>query len=253
MEFRLLLKVLALPPGLNILLGVLALALLLRWRRVGIALLAGNVLLLYCLSTPIVQVALSKPLEQAAPALAADAVANSNAQAIVLLAGATYSNAPEYDGRDTVMPGTLARIQYAAWLQRQTRLPLLVSGGSVYGDKAPIADVMARVLREEFSVPVTWTEPRSRNTQENAEYTAGILLPKEITNILLVSDASHIPRARQQFKRYGFDVIAAPTRFYSLVDYGTRPWARFYPDAQGFERSVAALHEYLGLLVARFE
>ncbi|MGI9286635.1 MAG: YdcF family protein [Pseudomonadales bacterium] len=253
MEIRLLLKVLALPPGLNILLGVLALALLLRWRRLGIALLAGNVLLLYCLSTPIVQVVLSKPLEESAPALSAAAVTASNAQAIVLLSGAVYSNAPEYDGHDSVMPGTLARMQYAAWLQRQTQLPLLVSGGSVYGDKAPIAEVMARVLREEFSIPVTWTDPSSRNTQENAKYTAEILIPKEITHIFLVTDASHIPRATQHFRHYGFDVIAAPTRFYSLVDYGARPWARFYPSASRFELSVAALHEYLGLLVARFE
>lgn len=251
MEIRLLLKVLALPPGLNILLGVLALVLLLRWRRLGIALLAANTLLLYCLSTPIVQVALTKPLEST-PAVGAAALANSDAQAIVVLAGAIYDDAPEY-GRDSVTTGTLARMQYAAYLQRQTHLPLLVSGGSVYGDKAAIAAVMARVLREEFDVPVGWAETDSRNTQENAKYTADILIPIKITRILLVSDASHIPRARQHFQRYGFDVIAAPTRFYSLLDYTERPWAYFYPSAQALERSVAALHEHLGLFVARFE
>ncbi len=251
MEIRLLLKVLVLPPGLNVVLGVLALLLLLRWRRLGIALLAGNIVLLYCLSTPIVQVALTQPLEKT-PALSAAAVASGNAQAIVLLAGAIYANAPEY-GRDSVAPGTLARIQYAAWLQRQTQLPLLVSGGSVYGDEAPIAAVMARVLREEFSVPVRWAETNSRNTQGNARYTAEILIPKEISRVLLVTDASHMPRARRHFQHYGFDVTAAPTRFYSLLDYAERPWAYFYPSAHRLERSVAALHEHLGLFVARFE
>ena len=252
MEFRLLLRVLALPPGLNILLGLLGLLLLLRWRRLAIVLLAGNIFLLYALSTPFGMLLLTKPLEGSAPALTVDDATASKAQAIVLLSGAIYVAAPEYGNLDSVMPGTLARMQYAAWLKRQTRLPLLVSGGSVYGNSAPIAEVMARVLRDELNTAVEWRETKSRNTEENAKYTADMLMPKNIKRILLVTDASHMPRASGYFRRYGFDVVAAPTRFYSVGDYSGRPWAYYYPSAYNFERSVAALHEYLGLAVARF-
>lgn len=252
MEFRLLLRVLALPPGINIALGVLGLALLGRRRRLAIALLAANLALLYCLSTPLGMTALTRPLESSAPALTAADAATSAAQAIVLLSGSIYANAPEYLGSDSVTPGTLARMQYAAWLQRRTGLPLLVSGGSVYGDKAPIAEVMARVLREEFTMPVTWIEARSRNTQENAVYTAALLRPEKVRRILLVTDASHMPRSRYYFQRYGFEVVAAPTRFYSFGERSRRPWTWLYPSGHDFERSVAALHEYLGLAVARF-
>ncbi len=251
MEFRLLLRVLVLPPGLNIVLGLFGLLLLLRWRRLAIALLAGNMLLLYALSTPFGMVMLTQPLETSTPALTIDAATTSNAQAIVLLSGAIYVAAPEYGNLDSVMPGTLARMQYAAWLKRQTQLPLLVSGGSVYGNSAPIAEVMARVLHDELSTVVTWSETNSRNTEENAKYTADMLTPQNIKRILLVTDASHMPRASSYFQRYGFDVVAAPTRFYSTGDYSGRPWAYYYPSAYNFERSVAALHEYLGLAVAR--
>ncbi len=251
MEFRLLLRILALPPGLNIALGLLGLLMLLRWRRLAITLLAGNMLLLFTLSTPWGMVLLTKPLEASAPALTVDAVTASSAQAIVLLSGAIYAAAPEYNKLDSVMPGTLARMQYAAWLKRQTQLPLLVSGGSVYGNGASIAEVMARVLRDELNTAVTWNETSSRNTEENAKYTADMLMPHNINRILLVTDASHMPRARRYFQRYGFDVVAAPTRFYSTGDYSGRPWAYYYPSAYNFERSVAALHEYLGLVIAR--
>ena len=251
MEFRLLLRVLALPPGFNIVLGLLGLLLLLRWRRLGITLLAGNMLLLYVLSTPFGMVLLTNPLEASTPALTIDDVTARKAQAIVLLSGAIYAAAPEYGRLDSVMPGTLARMQYAAWLRRQTQLPLLVSGGSVYGNGAPIADVMARILRDELDTTVEWRETSSRDTEENARYTADMLMPANIKRILLVTDASHMPRASGYFQRYGFDVVAAPTRFYSVGDYSGRPWAYYYPSAYNFERSVAALHEYLGLAVAR--
>lgn len=251
MEFRLLLRVLALPPGFNIVVGLLGLLLLLRWRRLAIALLAGNMLLLYALSTPFGMVLLTKPLEDSNPALSVNDATASDAQAIVLLSGAIYVAAPEYGKLDSVMPGTLARMQYAAWLKQRTQLPLLVSGGSVYSNGAPIAAVMTRVLRDELDTAVAWSETDSRNTEENARYTADMLGPRNIKRILLVTDASHMPRASAYFRRYGFAVIAAPTRFYSTGDYSRRPWGYYYPSASHFERSVAALHEYLGLAVAR--
>src|SRR5580765_1139325 len=54
------------------------------------------------------------------------------AEAIVVLGGGRYLDAPEYGG-DTAGPSTLERLRYGAKLGRETRLPILVSGGKPGG------------------------------------------------------------------------------------------------------------------------
>ncbi|MCJ7721943.1 YdcF family protein, partial [Candidatus Bathyarchaeota archaeon] len=53
-------------------------------------------------------------------------------QAIVVLGGGTYFEAPEYDSH-TVNQYGLVRIRYGAYLHRNTGKPLLVTGGDPLG------------------------------------------------------------------------------------------------------------------------
>jgi uncharacterized SAM-binding protein YcdF (DUF218 family) len=183
------------------------------------------------------------PLEARTHALAT--TNNTGAQAIVLLGGGRLVDAPEYGGLD--MPGhhSLARIQYAARLHRQTGLPVLITGGSPGGALEAEAVIMGRVLTEDFSVPVAWLETQSNTTAENAAMTAKMLLPLGKRRILLVTTAMHMPRAQAVFEQNGFDVVAAPTLF---LGRGSLKMANFIPAGEGVERSHAALHEWIGLL-----
>jgi len=162
-----------------------------------------------------------------------------------VLGGGRIAGAPEYGGRDVPSTQTLARLRYAARLQRATGLPLLLSGGSPDGSAESEAAVMARALREDFAVPVAWLEQRSDNTAENARYSAAQLRRAGIRRVLLVTDAMHMARAEAIFTRFGLEIVAAPTQFLgrerrSAIDY--------LPGGEGLRRTHYAAHEWVGLL-----
>ncbi|HJW02703.1 MAG TPA: YdcF family protein [Azospira sp.] len=232
---------LMLPPGNG--LALLLLALLLRHRRprAALTLAMTGALLLTVLSMPVVGDALVRRLEVAPVEPGQLRAQAKGAGAIVVLGGGRYRNAPEYGG-DTVGGETLVRLRYAALAQRQTGLPILVTGGNPEGGGSGEGEAMAQVLREEFKVPVRWVEASSGNTRENALETARLLKEANVSRVLLVSHAWHLPRASQAFLQAGLEVVPAPTVFArepaTPLDYLPRP--------EGLRKSYQALHEWLG-------
>ena len=153
-------------------------------------------------------------------------------------------HAPEYGG-ETVSSQTLERVRYGARLHRQLGLPIAVTGGVVAGLGVAEAQLMAATLREDFAVPVRWVETRSRNTRENAEFTRALLTQENVVRIILVSHASHLPRAERMFRDQGFDVVLAPTAFNTSP---STTWTLFdwIPSAKALLVSWYATHEHLG-------
>jgi len=238
-------RIFLMPPTSMVILIFAGLIMRRRWPRAGRALSTGAALLLLLLSTTAGALLLVRPLEAYNPPLPAGHT--GQAQAIVVLAAGSIEHAPEYGGADMPDQVALTRITYAAHLQRRTGLPLLVSGGQ--GDStrnvAPKATVMARVLREEFGVPVQWIEDRSETTASNASLSAPILKAAGIKRVLLVTHAMHMERARRSFESHGIAVVPAPTMFHSGK--GWSPWL-LLPTASGLYRSYYATHEWVGLL-----
>lgn len=230
---------LLLPPLSLIALLMLGMVLLPgRHAAAGKRLIWLAIVLLYLLSTPFVGRGLLATLEPALPARNP-----GDAQAIVVLGGGVYHDAPEYAG-DTVKSTTLERIRYAARLKRLTGLPLLASGGHPEGGEAESL-LMRKVLRTDFGLGTRWIESASSNTAENALYTRKILAPLGINRILLVTHAWHMKRARAAFENAGFTVIPAPTIFATAHALTALD---FLPSAQGLLQSRTALHEWLGIL-----
>ena len=107
---------------------------------------------------------------------------------------------------------------------------------------------MAAVLRDEWGLTRVWQEGLSKNTRENARYTAELLGAKGIERILLVSHALHLPRAVPEFERQGLSVLPAPTGFTSLGA-AESLWLRWLPTAAALEQSGYVLHEWMGIAV----
>ena len=140
---------------------------------------------------------------------------------------------------------SLQRLRYAAWLQRRTHLPIIVSGGSVERDTRSEADLMRQVLEQEFDVSVEAQEDQSKTTYYNAFFTSGILEGKGYKRIFLVTHAWHMPRAVEAFQHFGIEVIPAPTAF---AGYDNRGFTLedILPQARALRDSFLALHELLG-------
>lgn len=213
------------------------------YPSVGFVVSFASLLLLLVLSTEVGSTLLTGPLERRVPALEMSAA--GGAQAIVILGGGRISNAPEYNGEDMPNYETLARLRYGARMQRQTGLPILVSGGMPDGSRVSEAVLMANSLQEDFAVPVKWREETSDDTAQNAEFSSAILRQAGVRKILLVTSALHMPRAQMMFTQAGLEVVIAPTVFFSHERLTLRS---FLPSAKGMYRSDYALHEWLGML-----
>lgn len=235
---------LLMPPGLMILMMLLGSLLIGRFFVTGKILVIGGFVLLIAASLPVVSGNLLALLEQTPPADIAQ-LKQQRVQAIVILGGGRYADAPEFDGRDTVSKHTLERLRYGARLQRQSQLPVLVTGGNPYGRPVAEADLMRQTLEEAFNIPVKWVESASSNTWENARYSQIHLKRAGIRRIALVTHAWHMPRSVSAFEEQGLEVTPAPTAYSTRA----RPLLlQFIPDAGALEDSRKALHELLGRL-----
>jgi uncharacterized SAM-binding protein YcdF (DUF218 family) len=234
------------PPGIIVVLSLLGLLLQRRWRYFGTIVLWGSTAVLFILSLPVTGYFLLHTLESTVEPLSmTDASLRGRAQAIVVLGGGRTDDAPEYGG-DTISDATLERLRYAARLHRATGLPLLVAGGSVFGEPVSEAELMQESLVRDFQLRAAWIESRSRTTYENALYSRAILEAAGIRRVLLVTHARHMPRALWAFHRAGIETIAAPTG-YSVA--GSRATALYLlPSMRALSYSGAAVHEWVGLL-----
>lgn len=237
MSLRVLADALLLPPGLNVGLGVLGLAL---WRplpRLAGLLLTLALLILYLASTPLLAATLARLIETD-PALSGRQAALAEAGAIVVLGSGAGNIAP---GAEAVLPTALEleRLRLAAELHRITGLPVLASGDGRGrdGDQR-----MAGTLRKDLGVEQVWSEASSRDTRDNARNSAALLRSRDIHRIILVTHASHMRRSARAFRASGLEVIAAPTGFRPRLG-GARGWL---PDAGALHYVAAALHELVG-------
>ena len=233
------------PPGLILAMMLLGVILRLRFYRTGQSFIFGGVFLLVAFSMPVVSGMMARIYEDI-PALNVSTVKKSGASAIVILAGGRNSNAPEYHG-DTISKYTLERVRYGAYLQRQTKLPILITGGRVFGDETVSeAELMRQVLEKEFITIVRWVEDKSRTTYENAVFTQTILTSEKINHVLLVTHAIHMPRAKEAFEQAGFTVTPAPMGFHTK-SHGPI-LAGLMPGAKSLYLTNELFHEWAGRL-----
>jgi len=234
-----------LPPGGNLVLAFAGLLLLFRYRSAGVAVILVSVLSLYGFSMPIVANSMSKGLEEVSP-YPLRASGAETMRAIIVLGGGRSEFAPEYGG-ETVSAENLERLRYAARLHRKTGLPVLVTGGNLFGDAINEATLMKRALEEDFSVPVKWVETKARNTEENAQLSAKILKAEGIHRGYVVSHAAHLRRAVDAFKRAGMVVIPAPTGFQKSAA-GAKGLPSVLPSSSALKESAGVLYERLGAI-----
>ncbi len=183
------------------------------------------------------------------------------ADAIVLLGGGTE---PQTEPRRTVEFNSAGdRVYYAAMLYHENKAPyILSSGGRLPWEASPDSPpaVEMSIILQALRVPeeAIWLEPESRNTEDNAVFSAPILKENGVESILLVTSAMHMPRAVYLFEEQGFEVIPAPTDF-NITD---ADWEQlwhpdignfllgFFPQASYLGSTTSAMKEYIGRVVA---
>ncbi|MBF0785307.1 YdcF family protein [Muribacter muris] len=166
-----------------------------------------------------------------------------SAQAIVLLGGG-LRDSKELFGKLAISEIAFERVRYAAYLQKHTQLPLLITGSSPNGTSE--AAVMANELKMFFQIPTEWIEGKAKTTKENAQFSRAILEKAQVRKIILVTNQWHMQRAKLLFEREGFEVLPAS------VGGGITPSTygltimHFLPASGALHSNVHALKEWIG-------
>lgn len=176
-------------------------------------------------------------------------------QAIVILGGGRRGGAieyPQYQNQDIGVRST-ERLRYGVTLAQVTELPILLTGGApdvTSSNELAEAELMQRILKNEFQIQARWIENQSTTTEENAVVSAKLLNQEGITRIYLVTHFWHMPRAKAIFKKYGVKVTPAPMGFYQRNEFHPLD---FQPSSAGIERTRFIWSEALGLIWYRIK
>ncbi|NJL47308.1 MAG: YdcF family protein [Leptolyngbyaceae cyanobacterium SM2_5_2] len=254
-----LLPLLIYPLGLAALLMVVALVLLWRrprWAALALVLALG---LLIVSSNTWVSSHLVRSLEwqyRPQPNL-------PQAEAIVVLGGGIKPQSPPRPWVDVAEEGD--RVLHGAQLYLAGKAPVMIlSGGRITWGQDPKgseADDMAEIALA-LGVPASAIikEPDSLNTFQNATNVKAILQERNLSRVLLVTSAMHMPRSLAIFKKQGIDAIPAATDFHVVDDslgLAQTTWQgrvlSWVPQTENLHFLTRALKEYVGLVVYRLK
>ena len=237
---------------LSLCLEIFIIGLFLLWftrkKRAGKILVSVGVIFLILCTYGLVPRLLLKPLEYRYPPLLS--VKNLPEIRWIVVLGAGHTSDPRMPANSQLYHSSLARLVEAIRLHHS--LPgskVILSGGALF-DPVPESEVLANValsLRVERQNLIL--ESLSKDTEEEA-----ILIQKIVGReaFVLVTSASHMPRAMGLFRKLGMRPIPAPT------DYGLKESPEeeinpgiFFPGSTELQNAEAAVYEYLGLAWAK--
>ncbi len=235
-----------LPSNLIVEIALLGLiALILRWRRTGVAFLASSSVLLALAGwSPFGPFALMT-LENRFP----QTRLTQPPAGIIMLGGAVNVHITADRGQPALNEAA-ERITATAVLARQyPGARILLSGGANDGvhstatESSVAKDVVVGMGIKPERIE---TEEQSRTTYENAVRSLAIAKPQGTDRWLLVTSASHMPRAVASFRAVGFPVVPFP------VDYRTRGQRDLFRPTESIAVGLSdldlAVHEWLGLV-----
>jgi uncharacterized SAM-binding protein YcdF (DUF218 family) len=170
-------------------------------------------------------------------------------EGIIVLGGAINDPVSAARGQ-TVFDEGGERLDEAVVLAKrypQARI-VYTSGSNAVGGGNSTEALQARKLMSQMGIDPERViiEDKSRNTEENARFTAAIVHPEASQRWLIVTSAFHMPRAMGIFEKAGFNPIAYPVAFYTLG-----PWNGNLSLSFKSERNLRvfeiAVHEWIGL------
>ncbi|HZZ21452.1 MAG TPA: YdcF family protein [Roseiarcus sp.] len=184
------------------------------WRRTFRSIGIAAILILITIGMTPVGLMAAAPLENRFPQPAADMPPPFG---ILVLGGAVNGLVSKARGEIVLDEGE-RMIEAACLAKRYPQARVVFTGGSgsliAESKEAPAA----RQLLIELGVDPARiiVEDKSRNTEENAQFTAAIVRPEPKQRWLLVTSAFHMPRAIGVFEKAGFDVVPDPVAYRTL-------------------------------------
>ena len=183
-----------------------------------------------------------------------------SAEVIVLLGGGTEPGDPPRPMTEVNNAGD--RVLYAAKLHREGAAPvILASGGNIAftsdRNSTPAEEMTELLLLLGVPANAIWQQAESQNTYEDAQYSAEMLADNDIDEVILVTSAMHMPRAKALFENQGITVIPAPADF-TITEHNWQATFKptvgefviyLLPNVSSLNLTTNVIKEYIGLLI----
>lgn len=220
-------------------------------RRLAIGLPAGGFMLLLLASWDPVANRLLSPLEERYPPLLDVSQVSDEPLPIVVLGSGWYPS--EYRSITSELHhSSLVRLVEGIRLWRQRpEAQLIVSGASRRMSLPPVAEGYAEAAMA-LGVPEDRLTLLDTPIDTGQEAYAAKSELGEGARLLLVTSASHMPRAMRHFERAGLVPTAVPTQ-HLLLGRDTGMRHGLLPSASALRKTERAIHEYMGLIVLELE
>ena len=229
------------------LIAALAFGVLLLWsplRKVGRWITTITAILLLAIAVLPISNWLAQPLETRFPRLQQLPEGTTG----IILLGGSFRQGLSADWNQPQLNNHAGRLTaFVALAREYPDLKLVFSGGSpAFSSQSLTKSDIAREVLASLGLPPDRIlfENRSRNTCENAIYTAQLVNPAKQQTWVLVDSAMDMPRAVGTFRKAGFQVVPYP------VDYttGDAPLDFTPTVVRNFDRLDHATHEWFGLM-----
>jgi uncharacterized SAM-binding protein YcdF (DUF218 family) len=221
----------------------------LKKKRAGryFVIIAG--LWLFLITTPFLPKYMIKSLESKYHQLSDSTLRKINSPCDIIVLGGGHTDDLNLSSNNQLSLTALGRLVEGIRIHRMlpgSRLILSGSSGRSELAQALILYRTALILGIDSSSMAMQTKP-SNTLQESEEYVRNFGTDK---TLIIVTCATHMPRAVYNFRKAGISPIAAPTGF--ILKYGSKKesWD-WLPDVRNIEKMETVLHEYVGILWAR--
>lgn len=249
---RALLSYLILP--IPVFLMLIILSAILYWKRKKKAsrvVLIISGLWFLAISTSFLPDLLVNLLEKQYPVLQIEQLGDLNQKTNILVLGAGHADDPKLESYDQLSCSGLYRISEGVRLQKLLPNSTLITSGTSRHATTTQAEVMRNTaLMFGASPEKVKMQKEPRNThQEAVAYSE--TFGKE-TRLILVTSATHMLRSMKLCQKEGLDPIPAPTDHQLKKDINRRP-LYYFPSPDNIKKLNAAVHEFAGLVLSRFQ
>lgn len=195
--------------------------------------------------TPIASILLAG-LEDQIPKVELDQL--PDADAILCLGGGVEPSLSEPLGFHLKMGAD--RLSTALALAAARKAPILIFGGGGYPHEGRIfseADAVRDYIASHVRLNIQFHSIGvCSDTHDEAQKVAALMQERGLKRLLLVTSASHMPRAVATFSKAGVQVIPIPCNYLSSLNHlGDLHWLH-WPSHHGFEIFASWMHEIIG-------
>ena len=164
----------------------------------------------------------------------------------IIILGGAHRSAKGLPATSQLKSSSLARLVEAVRIYHLHPEAQIITSGYASDDESSNAE---KVKQAAIILGIPKHKILTENFPQDTEEEAQLIAPRVLNrNVVLVTSASHLPRAMAYFKKYGVNAIPAPASP-SVKDNGQKAWSYYLPHVTKLQQTTGAWYEALGRIV----